>query len=655
LNHIPIGFTVRHWPEGFRGESRMIRPSLQRALIAFALIFAAGFLGDHVPSMGGRLPLMLLPSGLAVAAMCRWGRRQWPAVLLAGTAIDLTGHTPLLAALGVGIGLAAGAALSCWILEWGSFDSSFRRPKDVPLFVIAAAVGMTLAPGFARLGFFLSGMSGSAVPAPVHWIRWWGNVSAGVLLVAPALIAANRSSLKPLAERWGESILWLLGVAACCVAIFLAPGAVGRPVIALAALILMVVGTIHFGLVIAAAGAFAISALTAISFEFSRGAFGGLEELQGLVLTWTFVTALNFVCLSITALLAERDSAALAKLQAEHRYAQIFDGSPQPVWVHDRRTLRFLMINEAALRQYGWNREEILSMSAGALAPPGEPQWADDPLKTGGISTEPLETRHLTRDGRILEVEVWSRSIEFADQPAELVFAVDVTGRRAFGRALLDAIAGEQLRIGQEMHDGLGQELTGLALSVRALANRAARERDAIAEDLDQLASLVTGCIRDARLIVQGLTPLTDADGNLEAALEGLAQRSSLSGTEVRLHATREALVHIDLKARNHLYRIAQEAVQNALKHSGATAIRIELHAREESIRLGILDNGGGMSTENPAGIGLGMRTMRFRASAIGAKLTFSRRDEGNSVICEVAQPRTRLEGARTNYGRAAG
>jgi len=91
---------------------------------------------------------------------------------------------------------------------------------------------------------------------------------------------------------------------------------------------------------------------------------------------------------------------------------------------------------------------------------------------------EPLETRHLTRDGRVLEVEVWSRSIDLAAQPAELVFAVNVTERRAFGR------------IGQEMHDGLGQELTGLALSVRALANRAAREREAIAEELSELASL---------------------------------------------------------------------------------------------------------------------------------------------------------------------
>lgn len=632
----------------------MIRPTLQRSIIAFVLIFVTGLLGYLVPKMGGRLPLMLLPSGIAVAVLCRWGMRQWPAVFLAGFAIEWAAHTASLSAIGVGAGLAAAAALVCLILGWGGFDREFRRARDVPLFVVAALVGMTLAPGLARVGGLLSQMMGGP-GSTAHWLRWWGNVTAGVLLVSPALIAANGSSLKPLAEHWIESIVWILGTALCCAAVCLAPGEIGRPLIALAALILMIFGTIRFGLVISSAGAFAISAFTALSFEFSRGAFGGLEDLQGFVFTWTFVAALNFVCLSITALLAERDSAALAKLQAEHRYAEIFDGSPQPVWVHDRRTLRFLMINEAALRQYGWSREELLSMSVGALTPPGEPQWADGQVKTQGMPGDPLETRHLTRDGRIIEVEVWSRPIDFGDQPAELVFAVDVTGRRAFGRALLDAIAGEQLRIGQEMHDGLGQELTGLSLSVRALANRAAREREAIAEDLEQIASLATNCIQDARLIVQGLTPLTDADGNLEAALEGLARRTSLSGTAVTFHATREAPIQIDLKVRNHLYRIAQEAVQNALKHSGATAIDIMLRTREDAIRLEIVDNGRGISTESSGGIGLGMRTMRFRASAIGGKLTLGNRDgDGNSVVCEVAQPRPRANVERS-LGRAAG
>jgi len=614
--------------------------SLQRWLLVFGAILATGVAGFLLPRLGSRIPLLLLPSGFAVAALRRWGFSMWPAVFAAGLAIDLVEGQPLIASLGVGAGLAAAAGVSCWFLARGGFDPAFDRAKDVPLFVSAAAAGMTLAPLLGSLGFLLAGLP-DEMSSPVRWLRWWANTTVGVLMVAPPLMAASRQSLAPLAARWVEGSLWIGAVLACCAATFLVPGDLGRPVIALVALILMVVGSIRFGLVVASTGACVLSIATAASFAFRIGAFGTLFELQGLVFVWTLVAALNFVCLSITALLAERDAAGLARFNAEHRYAEIFDGSPQPIWVHERASQRFLMVNEAALRQYGWSREEILAMSVAALIPPGEPNvWQDGAAQDGAAgAAEPIETRHLTRDGRLLEVEVWSRPIDFSGQPAELVFALDVTHRRAFGRALMDAIAGEQRRIGQEMHDGLGQELTGLALSVRALANRALRERDAIAGDLDQLAALATSCIQDARLIVQGLSPLSDADGNLDAALEALAKRSSLSGTPVRFNTRHDAPLDVELKVRNHLYRIAQEAVQNALKHSGASAIDIELDSREASVRLAVLDDGRGLPAENPGGAGLGMRTMRFRASAIGGKLFIGRREGGgNCVVCEVPQ-----------------
>jgi PAS domain S-box-containing protein len=620
---------------------RSSRALLIRWACLFAAIFASGALGASLPSIGSRISLFLLPSGFAVAAMCRWGLPMWPAVLLGGMGIDLWLHRPLLASLFSGLGLVAASALTLWLLDRCGFNRTFSRGRDVPVFICAAAIGMVLGPSFAFLGYFLVGIDWSY--DAVSWLRWWGNTTAGVLLVAPACVAASPKSFLPLKERPHEVLLWILGLIACCALIILGPGAYSRPVVALVALILMVVGTMRFGLVLSALGAFVISLLTALSFAFRIGAFGQLDELPGLVIVWTFVAALNFVYLSITALLTQRDGAALARLQAEHRYAEIFESSPQPIWVHQRSTLRFLMVNEAALRQYGWSLAEMLSMSVTALMPPGEP-LPEEALQTVAPANpaEPLEARHLTRDGRILEVEVFSRSIDFAGEPAELVFAMDVTGRRAFGRSLIDAIAAEQRRIGQEMHDGLGQELTGLALSARALANRAARERDAIAEDLSQLAALATSCIQDARLIVQGLSPLTDADGNLDAALEALARRSSLSGTPVRFHARHDAPMNIELKVRNHLYRIAQEAVQNALKHAGATAIDIELSYGAGNVRLEILDDGRGLPVDHPNGSGLGMRTMRFRASAIGARLIIGRGTDGtgNSVVCELTRRR---------------
>ena len=148
---------------------------------------------------------------------------------------------------------------------------------------------------------------------------------------------------------------------------------------------------------------------------------------------------------------------------------------------------------------------------------------------------------------------------------------------------------------------------------------------------------------QDARLIVQGLSPLTDADGTLQAALEALARNCSLSGVPVRFRVRHEEPAGIDLKARNHLYRIAQEAVENALKHAGASAVEIDLGARDGSIRLAVSDDGHGLSNDSAgdSGIGLGMRTMRFRSSAIGGRLRFLRgANGGHTVVCEAPQAR---------------
>jgi PAS domain S-box-containing protein len=596
-------------------------------------------LAFELSNMGGRLNLAFLPSGIAVAATYRWGRRMWPAVFAAGVAIDLWLRQPLVASIGVGVGLAGGSWLAAWLLERGLFDAEFSRAKDVPLFIVAVALGMALAPTFALLGYYVSGARDFATD-PGNWVRWWCNTTAGALLLSPILVAYRRNSFSRFREHWREGAVWSLGLVVCGASILFAPAVNCRPLIVVLANLIVVVSAIRFGLVVSAGASFAISTATAISAAFSIGAFAQYEELQGLVTIWSFIASLSGLSLIITALLGERDSASLKVLRAEQRYAQIFNGSPQPLWVHARDTLNFLLVNDAALRQYGWSREELLSRSVEVLSP-GKGRPVIPPQHDAEINSqpapEPFETQHLTKDGRVLEVELWMQSIDYGGRPGGLVFAIDVTERRAFGQALMDAIGGEQRRIAQEVHDGLGQELTGLALSARALANRAKKERDAISVDLDQLALLATSCIQDAQRIVQGLSPLTNADGNLDAALESLAQRSSLSGTRVQFRSRHDAAPPADLKIRNHLYRIAQEAVQNALKHSGASSIEIELWSRPADLRLSVTDDGRGLTGIAAVGTGLGMRTMRFRASALGGRLSITRgASGGNSVVCEV-------------------
>jgi len=608
-------------------------------LVTFTAVFTAGAVGSMLPSVGVQPTLPLLAGGIAAAACIRWRRWMWPAVLAAGVGVDLwTHHTPT-ASVGVGVGYAGAAVFTAWILERCGFDSGFGRARDVPLFIAAAALGTMIVPTIGLLGFRLSG-DPAAITDPLRWIRWWSNSTAGVLLIGPMLVAVSRKSLGQFAQHWAEGSIWLLAVALCCAgSLSLAAPGVGRPLIVMFALVLAVVGAIRFGLVVTAFGGLAISAAAGLSFAFGRGIFVRHDELAGLATIWSMSAALTGVNLIITALLAERDRAGIEKLRAERRYAQIFDGSPQPLWVHDPHTLAFLLVNEAAVRQYGWNREEFLALRVPALAAPGASLVLPPAARGAGAAPEPFETSHQTRDGRVLAVEVWARAIDLGGRSAELVFASDVTERRALGGALINAVGSEQRRIGQELHDGLGQELTGLALSARALATRAEREGQPIAGDLVQLAALAASCIQAARRIAQGVSPLSDADGSLQGALEALAVRSSLGNTAVRFRSRLETSITLDLEARNHLFRIVQEAVQNALKHAGAAAVEIDLWVHTRGLRLTINDDGVGLPGSGSLRYGLGMRTMHYRASSIGGRLLIANRSEGGvSISCEVAQ-----------------
>ena len=610
-----------------------------RWLITSAAVFITGVVGFVLPSLGAHVTLPLLPSGVAVAACIRWRRQMWPAVFVGSMGIDLWTRQPLIAAFGVGVGVAGAAAFTAWLLERRGFDANFTRARDVPLFILSAAVGMVLAATMGMLGFYIVGLEVAAA-VPLHWLRWWSNTTAGVLVVGPMLVAMSRQSLVQFTRHWAEGGLWLLGVAVCSIgALMFAPFGAGKPLIVMFALLLVVVGTIRFGVVVAAFGSFVILASVALGFAFGHGIFDRNEELAGLASVWSFSAALTGLNLIITALLAERDRAGLEQLRAERRYEQVFDGSPQPLWVHDPDTLEFLLVNEAAVHQYGWSREELLTRRVTVLAPGGGLRVLPPPAGPDDVAAapEPFETRHQTRDGRVLDVEVWTRAIDLGGRRAELVFASDVTERRALGSALINAISTEQRRIGQELHDGLGQELTSLALAVRALAIRAEREHQPIAVGLEQLAALATNCIQGARRIAQGISPLSDADGSLQVALEALAGRSSLGSAVVRFRSRLDTSINLDLEVRNHLYRIAQEAVQNALKHAGARVVEIELWVHAYGLRLTINDDGVGLPKGDAPNGGLGMRTMHFRASSIGGRLVVANRTVGGvSVACEI-------------------
>lgn len=212
--------------------------------------------------------------------------------------------------------------------------------------------------------------------------------------------------------------------------------------------------------------------------------------------------------------------------------------------------------------------------------------------------------------------------------------------RERLESALRDAAEEERQRLAKELHDGLGQELTGLAMLADGVLRQASRAGTPMPPELERLADIARHAVKTCRDIAHGLSPLGGARGGLAEALRDLTARlAGPPGPQISLTLELHAPLAVSREVGEHLYRIAQEALANAIKHAGAEAVEVRLEADAHSVRLRVLDDGCGPSAGMNDTPGLGLRTMRDRAEAIGGRLAVTARHEGGTaVICEAPQ-----------------
>jgi signal transduction histidine kinase len=198
----------------------------------------------------------------------------------------------------------------------------------------------------------------------------------------------------------------------------------------------------------------------------------------------------------------------------------------------------------------------------------------------------------------------------------------DATARRQLEREVLEVGNREQQRIGNDLHDGLGQELTGIALLLRGLENRAEREAPALSAAIEEVALLVNDAIFTTRALARGLSPVTFDRGGLGFALEELARRlSAMFHIDVRCEADHDLDRGLNSANALHLYRIAQEAVTNAAQHGHARHVQISLRHDGDRGLLRIEDNGSGFNQVLSQSKGLGLRIMHYRAQMMAGSL----------------------------------
>ncbi len=219
----------------------------------------------------------------------------------------------------------------------------------------------------------------------------------------------------------------------------------------------------------------------------------------------------------------------------------------------------------------------------------------------------------------------------------------DITERKRLEREVLQVATREQQRIGSDLHDGLGQQLTGIALLLKGLVPRLTRARPAeLRGDVEQIVALVNDAIGSTRSLARGLSPVPAADDGLPLALEALGtQIFERHGVNVIVDNALPEDQRFDDNTATHLYRIVQEALGNALRHGQPTRVTVHLRAEGGQIELAVTDDGPGFDRRAVQPAGLGLKIMRFRAQMIGGDLTVeSVPGVGTTIRCHCPAPR---------------
>ncbi len=336
-----------------------------------------------------------------------------------------------------------------------------------------------------------------------------------------------------------------------------------------------------------------------------------------------------------------------ALLESRDRLAAIVNTAAEGIITIDERGI-IESVNPSAERMFGYARAEIIGQNVKMLMPAPYRDEHDNFLSryltTGtksiiGIGREVPGRR---KDGSTFFLDLAVSELHDGNRRLFTGILRDVTERKALEREVLEIAAAEQRRIGHDLHDTAGQELTALSLMADSLV---AALEDRSPADVPLAAKIVQGLrrtLRQVRALSRGLVPVAVSSHGLMAALADLAARINEESGVTCTFACEDAVAVEDNNTATHLYRIAQEAVSNALKHSQAKHLEVGLEFTDGLLTLRIADDGVGMRDQGAKSEGQGLRIMRYRADSIRAILSIESPARGGTggtlVTCTLSE-----------------
>ncbi len=362
------------------------------------------------------------------------------------------------------------------------------------------------------------------------------------------------------------------------------------------------------------------------------------------VTRWVSVTS-NVVrdgagrALYATGVVMDVTAARRAAEQIEQRVAErtqafetLIDASPVAVIALDCER-RVEVWNPAAEHLFSLRESEVLGRRLLDLELAWHSPEALDALLDAPANDHAALSVETARGGRH-DVSVWSAPHSSYDgrQNGRVLLVLDETEKKFLEHALLDAGEREQRRIGQELHEGLCQQLVGAAFGSQALAKELESSASPSAGRAAELTRIINDSVLHARNLARGINPVEIDSRGLMSALQELAERSHAGLAQVVLHCDRPVLVR-NTETALHVFRIAQEALTNALRHARATRVEIRLVETAESVTLQIRDNGAQIASAPSSDAGVRVGIMKYRAQAIHGELSIDPDPGGGAAV----------------------